>query len=298
MTERDEATGNDGKNRFVDWFRSADWFDPFNLTFWDIAPTIQMHIDKAVVARSYVTGSDEHLESRPEVLLTSPGARSGLAMLLRRGEEQTELIGWWPFTTEGVQLSVEVEGVDRDATGRQGIVHGVVGDELALSWYDPLYAVDGSAYAPGARLEMALTGFAHDVVYGSAPPMIIEPGTRAFDNLTRGIGREPPDGPIEIKMEGMAAVMPIPDAPPNYYEVRGPVTSVEPYTGWLFDRKAWAVRAVVARIGETNNTDIELELLITDHVLGSRPPPPIGSDIAAVIRLQGRIWMRSAPNRR
>lgn len=95
------------------------------------------------------------------------------------------------------------------------------------------------------------------------------------------------DGSLTIGTQGMAAILPLDDAPPSVYSVQGPVTSVARYGATLFDCEVWEVRVTIARIGA--DADVDLSILVSDVVLDGAPPPRVGDDVAAVIRLQGRI---------
>jgi hypothetical protein len=44
-----------------------------------------------------------------------------------------------------------------------------------------------------------------------------------------------------------------------------------------------------ARLEGMPNPDVDLTVLLSDLVLNGRPPPRIGDDVNAVVRLQGKI---------
>lgn len=71
---------------------------------------------------------------------------------------------------------------------------------------------------------------------------------------------------------------------PELYEVQGPVRKVEPYIGDLFRRSTWVATIAVFRDADENG-DMNLPVYVTDHVLAGRPPPKVGDDFGALLRL-------------
>jgi hypothetical protein len=59
----------------------------------------------------------------------------------------------------------------------------------------------------------------------------------------------------------------------------------------MFGQPVWMVQVTVARIGDDNDVDVNLDIAVSATVLDGRPLPALGDDVEAVILLQGYIWI-------
>ena len=157
---------------------------------------------------------------------------------------------------------------------------------------DVFYAVDRVFHRVGSVHRVLLAGFAHEFSVIDSPPMILEPYKVSYD-LAQVFGSAAlnADGSVTLRTRGAAGMAPATEQyPSNWYHVQGPVRRVERYSGNLFGRVVWQVRTTVSRGAFVNDQDFNIDIFLTDHVLGDRPLPAVGDDIRAVIWLQGRVW--------
>jgi len=230
--------------------------------------------------------------SEPDALLLAwPGARCGLMMAAAVQGDMKDLIALWPFTTDGVEHDVRLERVLVPSNRLQGLLEGTVFD-LPICFMDIFYAADRVFHRVGSVHRVLLAGFAHEFSVIDSKPMKLEPTKVSYD-LRRVFGSEAfnADGSVTLQTRGMAGMAPATEQyPSNWYHVQGPVRRIEHYSGDLFGRAVWQVRTTVSRGIFVNDQDFNVDILLTDHVLGDQPPPAVGDDIRALIWLQGRTW--------
>jgi len=196
----------------------------------------------------------------------------------------------WPFTTEGLDLTVSVDLVLMAPDRLQAMIEGTLEGGLRLTWLDPLFAVQRAFYIKGSRHRVALTGIAHIFKIGAAEPVRI---TQENPNYREVLVANPsalnPDGSLTIQTKGMAAMFPLKQAPRSMYSIQGPVRSVSYYERSLFGRIAYRIEVVVARLGDANGVEIVLPIMLTDLALQGGRLPTVGEDISAAVRLQGSL---------
>jgi hypothetical protein len=279
----------------ADSFDNSWWFEPFGLdpptiakellpnAFKEARVVVGCAANRAVVAFPLPPGEPEG------ILLTWPSARCGLATLVIDLNGRKSLTAGWPFTTDGIEHEIEIGRVLLAPDRMQAVIEGTIGEELSLSWLDVLFPVDRAYYARGSVHRVNLAGFAHRFSLRSPPPLRITPDAPVYEGLRdMNPAAVDEDGAITIRTEGVAAILPVDDAPATLYSIQGPVKRIDEYGGNLFDRKVWDVRVTVARIGD-DMREVDLPILLTDLILAGRPLPKAGDDISAIIRLQGRI---------
>ncbi|HRQ82735.1 MAG TPA: hypothetical protein PKZ97_16615 [Azospirillaceae bacterium] len=225
-------------------------------------------------------------------LLTWPGARCGLAMLVAARDGQPMLTALWPFTTDGAEHEIRIDKVSLAPDRLQAVIEGTIGDTLSLAWLDVQFAVDRAYYAAGSVHQVVLAGIAHQFDVGAPPPVRIAPDAPNYQVLRQELDAEAldDDGAIVVHTDGMAAIFPLDGAPMTLHSIQGPVKRIDEYGGEMFGRKIWRLRITVARIGDGYDTDVDLDVFLTDVVLDGRLLPAVGDDVSATVRLQGRIW--------
>jgi hypothetical protein len=172
----------------------------------------------------------------------------------------------------------------------QAMIEARIGGELGLTYHDYEFAAHRGLYVRGVDHRLVLAGIAHTFGMADTTPVKLSPDAPSFSALSRDGEAVGEDGMITISTTGMAAIFHRPDIAPNAYELRGPVLQVRKTLNEILDQPVWLVRVTVARIGDENDVDVNLDLAVTAAMLGGRPLPEKGDDVEAVIRLQGSIW--------
>jgi hypothetical protein len=212
-------------------------------------------------------------------------------MLVTERDGQQELTALWPFTADGEEHDIRIDRVMMAPDRLQAMIEGTIGGMLEVTWLDALFAVNRGFYAAGSVHSVILAGIAHRFSVVIPEHIRITPGAPGYAAFREA---EPSavdnDGAVTIRMKGMAAIVPVEDELPTVYSVQGPVKRIMEYPLRLFDRDVWDVRVTVARIGPEFEKEVDLSILVTDIVLDGGPLPQVGDDVAAAIRLQGRIW--------
>ena len=213
-------------------------------------------------------------------------------MLVAARDGQPMLTALWPFTTDGAEHEIRIDKVSLAPDRLQAVIEGTIGDTLSLAWLDVQFAVDRAYYAAGSVHQVVLAGIAHQFDVGAPPPVRIAPDAPNYQVLRQELDAEAldDDGAIVVHTDGMAAIFPLDGAPMTLHSIQGPVKRIDEYGGEMFGRKIWRLRITVARIGDGYDTDVDLDVFLTDVVLDGRLLPAVGDDVSATVRLQGRIW--------
>lgn len=277
-------------------FDSSSWFEPFGL---DPQKIRKIFLPRAMETAGHAVGCGTNRMNRPfplpvgepeGFLLTWPGARCGLAMLITSIDGGKALTAAWPFTTDGVEHEMKIKRILLAPDRLQAVVEGMIGGTLRLAWHDVLFPVDRAYYVEGSVHSVVLAGIAYRFGVGSLPPIKITQEAPSYAALRdMGPNALEADDSIMIRTAGLAAIYPIDNDWPTLFAIQGPVKRVEKYTGDLFDRQVLDVRVTVARVGDEMD-DVDIAILVSDVVLGGKAPPKVGEDVSATILLQGRIW--------
>lgn len=279
-------------------FGAGGLFEPFGMSVLGAVALLPKAISECHTALNCELNpslKDRALElpaSEPDaVLLAWPGLRCGLMMAAAVQGDMNELKALWPFTTDGVEHEFRLERVLVPSNRLQGLLEGTVFD-LPICFMDIFYATDRVFHCVGSVHRVLLAGFAHEFSVIDSQPIKLEPDKVSYD-LRRVFGSEAlnADGSVTLQTRGMAGMAPATEQyPSNWYHVQGPVRRIERYSGDLFGRAVWQIRTTVSRGILVGDQDFNIDVLLTDHVLDDRPPPAVGTDIRALIWLQGRTW--------
>jgi hypothetical protein len=279
-------------------FSAGGLFEPFGMSALDAVALLPKAISESHMAlncemnQSLKARALELPDSEPQAMLLAwPGARCGLMMVAAVEGDRNELKALWPFTTDGVGHDIRLERVLVPSTRLQGLVEGTVFD-LPICFMDVFYAVDRVFHCVDTVHRVLLAGFAHEFSVVDPQPIVLEQTKVSYDlRQVFGSAALNADGSVILQTRGAAGMAPATaQYPSNWYEVQGPVRRIERYSGDLFGRTVWQVRTTVSRGAFVNDQDFNIDIFLTDHVLGDRPLPAVGDDIRAVIWLQGRIW--------
>jgi len=286
-----------------DDFSTGWWFEPFGLDARQVMGLLPEAAEKAQLVE-LLTALEKRANhplapAEPKgFLIAWPSGRSGLAMLLCPDGERMNLTDFWPFLTSGSEHEAEIEMVRLAPNRLQAMVEARIGDDLALCYHEVNFAVNRGLYVKGATHRLVLAGVAHSFEPANTDPIVIRPDAPGYAAMiAAGMGNEA-DGTIEIHTKGMAAVLPRESVAPHGYEFRGPVVQIRDYLGDVLGQRLWLVRVTVARIGEGNDTNVNLDIALTEAVLNGRPLPAVGDDVQGFILLQGTIWLPDAKPRR
>ena len=237
-------------------------------------------------------------------------SRAGLGTAIATSDGIAKIIAAWPFCTDGVQHTMEVERLMLAPNRVSAIVVGTIADTLPICFLDTEFVASRVFYLPGSIHDYVLTGIITDFRLASHEPIRLESGRKGTESLRKAMGDAAPEQgkPVKVRTEGLAAILPLGEPPDCGYQVIGPVTQVERYPLTILYEGCWKLRVTVCRIDvddvrEFSSTGrkfeedehgwfpINLDLILTDHILGDRKVPEVGDDINVIIQLQGRIWI-------
>lgn len=136
----------------------------------------------------------------------------------------------------------------------------------------------------GVEVEFILAGLAYFAEVVRPEPILItkletiramRAGTKQADDVS----------PIEVRMEGAAVLFPRDDYAPDEYELQGPVKMVETFE--VFDKRITKLTLTVARLMDADDSDIDIDLFVGNHVWRTDEPPRSGIDLRGLLWLQG-----------
>ncbi len=276
-------------------FQSGGWWSPFGVEADELLKSLPRLTQSARVAFTAVSNKTyTPFPLSPQeprcFLLTAPIPRAGVAMLIRPTNETNEFLGMWPFVSDGTQHDkVAIERLELSPDRLEAMVTGTLNGGLKLTWHDTMFAADRAFYARGSVHSVILAGFVHDADVGHTQPVVIPAGNPAWSKVREhspeGFNL---DGSLTIHMHELATIIPSSADHPEFHEVHGPVTKVQPAAFEIFGRPVHLVTVVIARDGAEAT---ELTLHVTEAVLKGRPLPEVGTPFMALIRLVGWIWI-------
>lgn len=281
----------------------SDWFVPFGCA--DTASLLQLASRCLRVTRPYevigrilCAGLWPLPEDEPLALLFDARAPGHIALVVDLQPGTNALVGLWPVLEGTSQMGVRVEAVWRSADRLTALIEGVALGYLDVTFHDPFYLGNRGFYGAGRHHDFVLTGLA--LSFAAAPDHVLRipagtPGWRAIVERMDSSGLAD-DGSIELHTEGMMLFMPREGLAPNAYEIAGRVVSVRPATGGeTLGRPLWLVRVRCAEAVFDDLRFTELDVSVTDLVLGDLPLPQIGDAVEAVVLLQGKVWHPDTP---
>lgn len=274
-------------------FESFWWFRPFGL---DVQAVFELLPEAMQKAQQVVpeTGPERRatrplLPDEPEGrIFVWPTRHTGLTVLLTQIDGAWSMTGCWPFLTTGTEHDAEISSVVLAPDRLRAMVEARIGGELDLTYYDYAFATNRGLYVKGVDHRLVLCGIAHAFGPADTAPVEIGPDAPSFSALSEWSGVVGDNGKIAIQTKGMAAIFQRGDIAPNAYEVRGPVVRVRKNLDPMLGQQLWLICVKVARIGE-DDTEVNLDIAVTEPMLEGRPLPALGDDVEALILLQGSI---------
>ena len=170
----------------------------------------------------------------------------------------------------------------------EGQIEGDLGD-VPLTFFDVHYARDKYFYRTDKYYSFILSGIAYACKVIEPPSFDINnPETIRMMRQNMKIGDIEDPSPINIQTKGMAAILPFSGGDRDDYQFQAPVKDIREIE--LFGKKAWRIRATVALLLERTESDIDLDIYVTEKTLAGQKVPVAGDDIAGTLWLQGYLW--------
>jgi hypothetical protein len=159
----------------------------------------------------------------------------------------------------------------------------------SITFFDHRFLQYGARYGQGFTADFHLAIYAYMIQRPDPAPMI-------FDD-PETIRRLDPDrgaedlSPLEIHTTGMAAFFQMKSTDRDDCEFRGPVKAVRELPQGAFGARAWVLKVTVLRDSDANpgNEDIDLDVVLSAHVLGAQTLPQVGEDVQGTGWVQG--WL-------
>jgi hypothetical protein len=237
-------------------------------------------------------------EEPASAVLSWPTQRFGVFLVVRLDEahKRNELVSAFPRASEGVEHVVDLEAVRLWPNRLEAQIEGLVGNgAMPIVFFDPLFARHRGFYQKDKRYHFIIAGFPYRIEVCDSPPIVIDDPERV-----RAVRRamephvpteESDSEPIVIQTKGMASLFPLQDASADDYHFQGPVKSVTELDAKMLGCRTWRLRVTVARFSELSDEDFDIDLYVTEKVLGSGALPKIGDDVRGILWLQGYLWM-------
>ncbi len=231
------------------------------------------------------------------LLLEWPIPRFGLRIVIQLDGPSgaNELMAMYPFSSEGVQHTLTMEGILLWPSRLEAqLVCSTPDAQLELTFFDPNFAANRVFYRKGDIYQFILSGYAYRFSVIKPEPVLWKD-----PDLIRAVRRhnpELPEGePIRIETKGMAALLPREDLNPDSYEFCGPVKRIEELYRDMLGQRTWKTRVTVNRLmgAEETDADFDIDIYVPECVLGNRKPPEPGDDVQGTIWMQGYLWYPS-----
>jgi len=235
-------------------------------------------------ATSFTLPSDE-----PKGMNASPSPRLGLMMVIHQNKTQgaDELVSVYPWISEGVEHLLRLKKVYPWHNRLEAQIEADLGD-MSITFFDSLYARNKYFYRSDKEYSFILLGIAYTCAVVEPHPIIISDPEK-IRRMRQNMGQDPEDlSPIEIETKGMAVLLPIQEGDRDDYEFQGPVKEVRAID--LLGVRTWRIRVTVARRLEGADSDIDIDIYVTEKALVGKKVPKAGDDIAGALWLQGYLW--------
>lgn len=227
--------------------------------------------------------------------LVWPMQRRGIILTccIDAAQQQTQLMSFYPFNSEGVQHTLTINSVAVWEGQAEAQITANLG-EAQITFFDAHFLINRLWYEVDRRYEFILTGIA----YAAKPSQVMEipftpnPDQVAWRNLLRNDSNEDNEWelPSVINLSGMASLLPMTDWDRDEYSFRGPVKSVKPIDDFL-GQTGWQARVTVMRLSDYETEDVDLDIVITRRIWQQERAPEVGMDIEGTLWLQGYLWM-------
>lgn len=227
-----------------------------------------------------------------------PDPHAGLMLVLAKQDDQLELLSLFPYCEHGNQVQLVLQAVHVWEGGVEAQIEATWG-EAGITFFDAAFLANRLWYEQGKTCEFILLGIAYAARPAQAQhlPYAPHPDQVAWEAmLARAEGREPEPPPAELRLGGMAMLLPIPEWDRDDCHFRGPIREVTELADVLGQR-AWRVVATVMRFGDEPEGDADLAILVTERAWEGEAPPTVGEDIEGTLWLQGRLREAGRPAR-
>lgn len=223
--------------------------------------------------------------------LAWPDQQAGLEMVLEPGPEASSVVSLFPFTRRGSQHSVVIKRVVVWSGGLEAQVEASVGGAM-ITFFDIHFVDNRFWYEANKTYQFILTGIAYSCRPASCKPFILDPPPQWVKDIRIERKFEPwadqePDEPMEIAINGMAALLPIEEWDKDDYVFHGSVKKIEEVE--ILGQASWLLRTTVLR-NLDDESDIDLEILVTRGCWEGKRSPQLGEDIEGRLWLQGYLW--------
>ena len=236
-------------------------------------------------------------EEEPKgALLVWPIPRFGLIATIKLNAPSgaNEFISAYPWVSEGVQHTVRLEQVRLWPNRLEAQIQALIGadEEMSITFFDPLFAANRVFYKKDDLCQFILVGFPYAFEIVDPKPIVISDPEqiRRLRSMMHVSDKEQKDSrkPLVFETKGMAAFLPRGDLKPDDYEFQGQVKSVTELHTEILGQRAWRVRTTVVRLSDK---DIDIDLCLTEKVLGGHRVPKVDEDVRGILWLQGYLWM-------
>ena len=224
----------------------------------------------------------------PETPLCALALISGVPA---RAGVQQELRSAFPYAIRGARHRLLIEDVIpwRESMAEAWVTASLSnGDGPLLTFFETRFYADKWHLSLRTEQEFILAGIAHSAEVVSPQPIFITE-LEAIRAMRAGTAHEGDSSPIEVHMDGAALLFPRDDLGPEDYEFQGPVKEVEVFEA--FGRKITRLTLTVVRLLDADeaDSDIDVELFVSDHAWRSEQRPKPGVDVRGLMWLQGRL---------
>ncbi|MBN8728458.1 MAG: hypothetical protein J0H15_12255 [Xanthomonadales bacterium] len=220
-----------------------------------------------------------------------PDVHGGVVTVLRQGAEANELVSLFPYHERGIQVRLAVDVVHVWEGGLEAQVEASWG-EAPIAFYDVGFVSNRGWYEAGQACEFILLGIA----YSAGTPKVMSLPFNPHPDQARwlaAIGAEEGESsvapPQELDLSGMAMLVPVLEWDRDDYQFRGTVKEVQELADVL-GQQAWRLVVTVMRLGEENDEDADLAILVTRRAWRDETPPVPGMAVDGTLWLQGRLW--------
>ena len=200
-------------------------------------------------------------------------------------EEDNEIASLYPFFSDGIQASIEIERVFLLNGGAETLIEGSWG-ESSIAFFDIFFFSNCAWYKAGETYDFILSGIAYEARPTDVKEIPIIPVPGVIDAST-------------LNIEGAAWFVPITEWNRDDYWFRGSVLEVKPFSKEKFNdmlgQYGWQIKVKVMRFPDEDYEDAELEIVVTQRAWSGSEPPKVGQDVEGRLWLQGYLWFPHPP---
>jgi hypothetical protein len=222
--------------------------------------------------------------------LAWPAQRQGIIIAIRIGQNKNDAMSCFPFFSDAGQHSLVLNRVHVWESGVEAQINATFLNGAVITFFDVGFIPNREWYEAGHHYEFILGGMAYDANPSTVNeiPMNRHPDDLAFERLVaERQGKQPPLQSQTMSLSSMSLLLPIEGWDVDDYQFRGSVKSVKEAPSNILGQAGWIVRTTVIKF---DNTNFDLDILITRKAWNSDAPPSIGQDIEGSLWLQGYLW--------